>query len=135
MEMETKTCNKCGEVKSLDEFHKDKKRKDGYCHSCKICIKQYRQSEKYKEYTKQYRQSEKIKEYQKQYQKKYHRSENYKESIKRYNQSEKGKETARSFYAKAVLKTLIGGTPPIELVELQKLTIKINKFIKQKSKS
>lgn len=103
--METKTCNKCGEVKSLDEFHKDKKRKDGYCHSCKICIKQYRQSEKGKE------------------------------SIKRYNQSEKGKETVRSFYAKAVLKTLIGGTPPIELVELQKLTIKINKFIKQKSKS
>lgn len=125
--METKTCNKCGEVKSLDEFFKDKTKKDGYYYSCKMCIKQYRQSEKIKEYTKQYHQSEKYKEYQKQYP----QSEKRKEYIKRYCQSEKGKEKNRFYYSKAALKTLIGCTPPIELIELKTLTIKINKFIKQ----
>lgn len=125
--METKTCNKCGEVKSLDEFYKDKTKKDGYYYPCKMCIKQYRQSKKIKEYNKQYRQSEKYKEYQKQYS----QSGKRKEYIKRFCQSEKGKEKNRFYYAKAALKTLTGGIPPIELVELKILTININKFIKQ----
>lgn len=32
-----KKCSKCKGEKSYDEFHKDKTRKDGYYHRCKIC--------------------------------------------------------------------------------------------------
>ena len=35
--METKLCSKCGEVKSLDQFHRDKSSKDGRVPRCKRC--------------------------------------------------------------------------------------------------
>lgn len=34
---ETKSCTKCGQVKPLDEFHRDKNRKDGRCPHCRMC--------------------------------------------------------------------------------------------------
>ncbi|WP_406192465.1 endonuclease VII domain-containing protein [Streptomyces griseus] len=37
--MEPKKCSKCGEVKALDEFPKDKAKKDGYRNNCKACQK------------------------------------------------------------------------------------------------
>ena len=36
-----KKCTKCGEVKSLDEFSKDKRKKDGKQSRCKSCRKEY----------------------------------------------------------------------------------------------
>jgi hypothetical protein len=33
----TKKCSKCGEVKLASEFHKNKSRKDGLHHYCKVC--------------------------------------------------------------------------------------------------
>lgn len=39
--MDSKECTKCGEVKSLDEFYKQKKQKDGLTHQCKSCSKAY----------------------------------------------------------------------------------------------
>ena len=38
---ETKKCTKCGEVKPLDAFHRDKARKDGHGYWCKACIAAY----------------------------------------------------------------------------------------------
>jgi hypothetical protein len=35
--VETKTCNKCKEIKSISEFHLDKNKKDGLHTICKIC--------------------------------------------------------------------------------------------------
>ena len=43
-----KKCNKCGEVKCLDEFNNDKYRKDGKDFKCKICYKIYRNRNKKK---------------------------------------------------------------------------------------
>lgn len=37
--METKRCFKCGKVKSLDEFYKHPKMKDGHLGKCKECTK------------------------------------------------------------------------------------------------
>ena len=37
--METKRCTKCGEVKPLDEYHKDKRRGDGRRSDCRTCVK------------------------------------------------------------------------------------------------
>jgi len=48
-----KVCTKCKEEKSLDDFGKDKNRKDGRIYWCKKCIKQYRESKV--EYNKKYR--------------------------------------------------------------------------------
>jgi hypothetical protein len=39
--MESKVCNICNECKALDEFHKDKTKKDGYRGKCKICQSSY----------------------------------------------------------------------------------------------
>lgn len=37
-----KRCKKCGEVKSLDDFHKARGCRDGHRDSCKDCIRQYK---------------------------------------------------------------------------------------------
>lgn len=39
--MDNKKCYKCGEIKSLCDFYKNKDRKDGLDHTCKICKKEY----------------------------------------------------------------------------------------------
>lgn len=45
----TKQCTKCGEVKALDAFIADKRRKDGKTSSCKDCARKYRQKNKEKQ--------------------------------------------------------------------------------------
>lgn len=40
--MGTKTCNKCKQTKSVDEFHSNNQSNDGYSWSCKACVKEYR---------------------------------------------------------------------------------------------
>lgn len=40
----TKTCTKCNELKSIDEFYKDKRNKDGYRYTCKQCDKEYKKT-------------------------------------------------------------------------------------------
>ena len=40
--METKICNKCCDAKSLCDFSKDAKSKDGLQRKCKLCTKKYR---------------------------------------------------------------------------------------------
>jgi len=42
MGIKTKKCTKCGEIKSLDDFHRDGTKKGGYYSSCKVCQKKYR---------------------------------------------------------------------------------------------
>ena len=36
--MEFKKCSKCGELKPLEEFHKDQSHKDGHKNICKKCL-------------------------------------------------------------------------------------------------
>lgn len=36
--MKTKRCSKCGKVKSVNEFHKDRINKDGLRSECKKCL-------------------------------------------------------------------------------------------------
>ena len=44
MENSTKVCSKCGEEKSISEFHKDKSTKDGLKSYCKSCAKEYKKA-------------------------------------------------------------------------------------------
>ncbi len=48
--MENKKCSKCGEVKTINEFYKDKAKKDGYCRRCKECKKECHDPEKLKKW-------------------------------------------------------------------------------------
>ena len=66
-----KVCTKCKETKSLGEFHKDEKSKDGRRSSCKECTKAYCQANREKriEYTRKWYQRNKdhVAEYDKKY--------------------------------------------------------------------
>ena len=62
--METKKCNKCGEVKLFSEFYKHKKLKDGLSTQCKCCENKVK-----KEYCKKHHKE--IKEYRKKNQEKH----------------------------------------------------------------
>lgn len=39
-------CTECGEVKSLDGFHRNKSKKDGHIHTCKPCTLAYQKRQK-----------------------------------------------------------------------------------------
>ena len=69
--MESKKCTKCGEVKQIECFSKNKGTKDGYHTWCKLCQKQYRKKNKERiaERNKQY--YEENKERNKQYREEY----------------------------------------------------------------
>ena len=105
-------CNVCKEIKPLNEFHKDKLRKDGRQSVCKGCRKQYQKNyqpqyyednkERIIEWNKQYRQDnkEEIKEYKKQYyqdnkeeilKRNTQYNQTHKEEIKEYRQDNKAK--------------------------------------------
>lgn len=61
MDNKKKTCTKCGETKSIEQFSKRKAAKDGHASSCKECCKvagliyYHKNKEHYKEYSKLYR--------------------------------------------------------------------------------
>ena len=44
--MDTKKCTKCDTAKPLDEFYKNKSRKDGHQHKCKVCNKRHYEKNK-----------------------------------------------------------------------------------------
>ncbi|SPD76496.1 hypothetical protein PITCH_A980010 [uncultured Desulfobacterium sp.] len=41
-----KSCSRCGELKSVSEFSRDRTKKDGYYHLCKVCRSTYRRKGK-----------------------------------------------------------------------------------------
>ena len=77
---ESKACYKCGEVKTLDCFSKNRSRRDGLQNKCKVCDKAYYQSNK-----------EARPEYNKAYYKAYYQSnkEAIAEYIKTYREANK----------------------------------------------
>jgi hypothetical protein len=42
--MNSKICSKCGNVREISEFRKDKTKKDGLRPDCKVCLKNYEKS-------------------------------------------------------------------------------------------
>ena len=86
--METKICSRCGELKPVGKFYKDRAK-------CKDCINKYR-----KEYRKQ--NADKIKEYSKEYMKEYRKknADKKKEYMKEYRKknADKKKEYMKEYY-------------------------------------
>jgi hypothetical protein len=82
-----KKCNKCGKYKSIEDFHKDKKNKDGLVSWCKDCVKEYDKEQYLKNRQKILNRK---KEYWKEHRKnliKKHKiwADNHKEDKKKYN--------------------------------------------------
>lgn len=76
-----KICTKCGEEKSLSEFHKDSTRKDGLDFHCKACKSKRRTTEKRREYDR----------------KQYHKTkEERKQKRLAYREKNRERETARA---------------------------------------
>jgi len=95
-----KTCGRCKETKSTEEFYGDKARNDRLKSWCKECSKEYGRSELGKNALRKYRDSQKGKENQKRYHQSekgrktdsiYAKTDISKDINKRYRQSEKGK--------------------------------------------
>jgi FKBP-type peptidyl-prolyl cis-trans isomerase len=113
MDAKSKTCSRCDEEKSLDEFSRDKRGKYGRDCRCKLCMRKYRQDNKekmaarFKQYyqknrkkiierSKRYRQDNKEKRaaYLKQYE------QNNKEKLSEYHRQyrQANKEKKRQYY-------------------------------------
>lgn len=144
---EAKKCSKCGEVKLLIKFNKNKYNKDGLSGQCIICIKNYKviNKEKIKEQTKKYNQKrkeqkkywaesnkEKVKESRKKWNE--NNKEKRKEYLKQYNKeyAQKNKKV-RLEYAKNKQKEYRENNPIFKLKS--NLRRRINRYIKSKSKS
>ena len=73
-----KVCSKCGRVLPVEQFSKDKNRKDGFNNQCKECVAQYTKQydrehkEERQQYNKQYYQE--TKEERQQYHQQYHQT-------------------------------------------------------------
>jgi len=94
--VQIKKCSKCEEVKSADEFNKDKKYADGLFCWCKGCMKEYK-----KTYDKQYYQATKEKHksnYQRWYKDNQQRRKDYKKKWYKENR-ERVLEGAREYVA------------------------------------
>jgi hypothetical protein len=88
----TKVCSKCGTSKPINDFHKDKHKKDGLTCKCKQCFSKYFTNNKsnISEYVKEYQNKNKN-ELNEDYQNRY---QNNKEYYKKYNTQPKNKKRA-----------------------------------------
>ena len=125
--METKKCSKCGEVKPINEFYKDKSHKDGLCSLCKCCV-----NKKQKEYRKKHL-KERIK-----YQKKY--INKYKKEYREYRNKYKKEHVVallKDCYIKDKLISLGWGKENIteEIIKEKRNIIKTKRIISKINKS
>lgn len=84
--METKICSKCKLELTIDDYQKDKSKKDGYRPDCKLCRKKYVDENKhrFKEREAQYKRNDKLLN-----------PEKYRERYKKYRENNKEKEKQR----------------------------------------
>ena len=87
-----KTCSKCRVEKDEAEFSKKKQNKDGLDSRCKSCVREYQQTDSYKEYKKAYQQTDAYKEPLRAYR----QTDVYKDSRKAYKQTDAYKEYLRA---------------------------------------
>ena len=116
--METKKCNKCGEVKLFSEFYKHKDHKYGLSSQCKYCVKK-KQKEYYKKHLK-----ERI-EYQREYINKHRGYIN--------KHKKESRALLKSWYVKDKLISLGWRKEDIteEIIETKRNIIKTKRLIKQ----
>ena len=89
--MSTKACSRCGEVKTLEEFGRDRTTKDGRQHRCRPCASAYRR---------EYAQTPAGRESQRRRDAKYRQTSAGRETRRLYQQSPAGRESNQRRAAK-----------------------------------
>ena len=127
--MKTKTCSKCGMIKSAEEFNKCKTRKDGLHFWCKDCRKKYRDSHKQqkKEYDRIHQKE--IKSTRKEYNRT-HKKEN-KERQEEYERTHKKERKQYSFSHKDKKKEYNDSHKKEQKIYREKNKIKIKQYKKE----
>lgn len=133
--METKTCTKCKEDKSLTSFHKCTAYKDGLNYTCKTCTNEEHNkwvSEnrlKFKGYGSKWvkKNSEKIHKREAKYRKNNSEKIRKKQCVWEKDQAER----ITDGYVSHLLKTPLNDIP-VEIIEAKRQIIQINRLIKQK---
>lgn len=125
----TKTCNVCGRILPLSEFHKKSIAKDGHTNACKVCVSvkslKYRNSIEFKIKQKEYNQTykEKIALRRKKWR------ENNPEKIKKYNKNF-GKSLKKSYIVKLLLQMGFSREDiTLELIETQRTIIRTKRIL------
>ena len=85
-------CCKCGEIKTVDNFNKNKSKKDGVYNICKECRKEYNKNNREKEYERQRRYYENNKDRERKKRRQYYENNQEKESKRKRQRYENNKE-------------------------------------------
>lgn len=83
-----KNCTKCHTIKDLNEFCKDKRKKDGRSSHCKIC---------HNKITRQYRETEEGRKKHRKANREYKKTERGREKQRKYRNTEKAREKQREY--------------------------------------
>jgi hypothetical protein len=124
--MDIKCCSKCKIFKSLNEYPKDKSRKDGYSYRCSVCknAEIYKYFKKNKEFIYQKNKGKHNEYFKKRYKNKTEeQKQNFREYLKIWNNQPKNKEKRNKYQREVYRKN-----PQVQiLIHLRK---RINDFIK-----
>ena len=97
-----KTCARCGVGKELDEFQRDRSRKDGrqnYCRKCRYEVASlYRQTPRGREARRAYRQTPNGREARREADRRYEQTPQRREAKRKYRQTPAGREVRREFH-------------------------------------
>lgn len=85
-------CCKCGGIKTVDNFNKNKSKKDGVYNICKECRKEYNKNNREKEYERQRRYYENNKDRERKKRRQYYENNKEKESKRKRQRYENNKE-------------------------------------------
>ena len=88
-----KTCSKCKVEKDEAEFAKNASKKDGLDYRCKSCVREYQQTDAFKEHKRAYQQTDAFKKSRKAYE----QTDVFKASQKAYSQTDAFKEKRREY--------------------------------------
>lgn len=107
--MDTRRCTKCGEIKSLDQFHPDPRGRYGRVAQCKPCrhkaVRAWRATEHGRERTRLTALKRLHTPRGQAYQKKHNASAAHKASVKKYQQSPKGRANTRRLWHRHTIKS------------------------------
>jgi len=109
--MKNKKCTKCKKTTPLSDFNKDKNKKSGITSWCKKCLKENRNTPRYKELEEKYRKSPDFKKKKSAYMKKYDQKEETKSRKAKYRKIYEQRPAVKKRKSEYRLKCLYNITP------------------------
>ena len=122
MSPSSKQCSKCGEVKTLEVFSRDRRTRDGRMSWCKACHAEYLRTPGYRELKRRYDQSVAGRGSQRQYRHSEIGRKTHREAVRRHNQTVVGRVAkVRRSHARRARKAQVGGILTLTVLNLVSL--------------